>query len=307
MTADTNWRMNGIGAEIPWPNPRTDGHPMAGGPRIQICAALGCTVADPGGGPAGCCRCGPGKGRWAARRGPCGRCRAGTARAGCGRRTDGGVAAVVRQCGLCLDWGLSRLWYGLRWSCHGWLENRGDGAVSEVLPGRGRGRWRTVPAVRNRGAGGAPGRHRGRLPGADPAARLRAGSGAAGCTEPTVPPQAGSSPAPSSTRPSQAQRPDVNERRQALRPPCNREQAAAPNGRPAAVPAAPPRSSVRMRIPRLRLLDRSLVRRRTGSPSHRPMRQTGSRGVPSARSLRGDAPLIPLTCRRPLACSGSCT
>jgi hypothetical protein len=65
------------------------------------------------------------KGRWAARRGPCGRCRAGTARAGCGRRTDGGAAAVVRQCGLCLDWGVSRLWYGLCWSCHGWLENRG--------------------------------------------------------------------------------------------------------------------------------------------------------------------------------------
>jgi hypothetical protein len=189
-----------------------------------------------------------------------------------------------------------------------WLAGEpGDGAVSAVLPGRGRGRWRTVPAVRNRGAGGAPGRHRGRLPGADPAARLRAGSGAAGCTEPTVPPQAGSSPAPSSTRPSQAQRPDVNERRQALRPPCNREQAAAPNGRPAAVPAAPPRSSVRMRIPQLRLLDRSLAGRRTGSPSHRPMRQTGSRGVPSARSLRGEAPLIPLTCRRSLACSGSCT
>jgi hypothetical protein len=248
------------------------------------------------------------KGRWAARRGPCGRCRAGTARAGCGRRTDGGAAAVVRQCGLCLDWGVSRLWYGLCWSCHGWLENRGTAQCPRccrvgvgAVDGGGLCRPYVI-AVREETRAGTEAV----FPGPTQLHVHVLGLGQQGARNPIVPPQAGSSPAPSSMRPSQAQGPDVNERRQALRPPCNREQAAAPNGRPAAVPTAPPLSGVRMRIPPLRLLDRSLARRRTGSPSHRPMRRTGSRGVPSARSLRGDAPLIALTCRRPLACSGSC-
>ena len=31
---------------------------------------------------------------------------------------------LVRQCGLCLDWGVPRLVNGLCWSCRGWLENR---------------------------------------------------------------------------------------------------------------------------------------------------------------------------------------
>lgn len=47
---------------------------------------------------------------------------------------------MVRQCGLCLDWGVSRLWDGLFWSCRGRLENRGMAAVSAVLPGLGCGR-----------------------------------------------------------------------------------------------------------------------------------------------------------------------
>jgi hypothetical protein len=182
------------------------------------------------------------KGRWAARRGPCGRCRAGTARAGRGRRTDGGAAAVVRQCGLCLDWGVSRLWYGLCWSCHGWLENRGTAQCPRccrvgvgAVDGGGLCRPYVI-AVREETRAGTEAV----FPGPTQLHVHVLGLGQQGARNPTVPPLAGRSPAPSSTRPSQAQRPDVHERRQALRPPCNPEQATAPNGRPAAVPAAPP-------------------------------------------------------------------